>query len=164
MVTHVGHLKGKRNLSQLLELQAQAGYHAVIAVSTSTEHDAMLKGALRSAGVTVIDRYVPDIEEVYCLSDVYLFLAVEDTAAIDVPLSVLEAMACNLRVVCTPFGGLPDLFEAGEGLLYWNGQAKLPDLVELALSAPCATRALVENRTWSAAAESLVQLLESGAV
>ncbi len=164
VVTHVGHLKGKRNLSQLLELQARAGYHAVIVASTSTDRDAMLKRALHSAGVTVLDWYVPNIEEIYCLSDFYLFLAVEDTAAIEVPLSVLEAMACNLRVICTPFGGLPDFFEPVEGLFYWDGQQNLPELVELALSTPCATRAMVENRTWSAASASLVRLLASGAV
>jgi glycosyltransferase involved in cell wall biosynthesis len=164
VVTHVGHLKGKRNLARLLELQAKVGYHAVIVASTSTERDAMLTAALHDAGVTLLDWYVPNVEEIYGLSDVYLFLAVEETAAIEVPLSVLEAMACNLRVICTPFGGLPDFFEPGGGLFYWNGQEKLPDLVELALSTPCATRTMVENRTWSAASESLVQVLMSGVV
>ncbi len=164
VMIHVGHLKGKRNLSQLLEFQARAGYHVLIVASTSTERDASLKEALQSAGVTVFDWYLPAIEEIYCLSDVYLFLAAEETAAIEVPLSVLEAMACNLRVICTPFGGLSEFFEAGQGLFYWNGREELPDLVELALSTPCATRAMVENRTWSAASESLLQLLAGGVV
>ena len=50
--------------------------------------------------------YIPEVEDIYRLSDLYLFLAESDTAAIEVPLSVLEAMACNLPVICTPFGGL----------------------------------------------------------
>ncbi len=164
VVAHVGHLKGKRNLSNLLELHGRAGYHAVVVASTSTERDAMLEDALHSAGVTLVDWFVPNIQEIYGLSDVYLFLAVEETAAIEVPLSVLEAMACNLRVICTPFGGLPDFFKPGAGLFYWNGQSSLPELVELALSTPCATRDMVQNRTWPAAAASLVQALASGAV
>ena len=159
VVTHVGHLKGKRNLSELLALQVGGGYHTVVVASTSTEQDVALKGRLRSTGATVLDSFVPKVEEVYGLSDAYLFLAEGATAAIEVPLSVLEAMACNLPVVCTPFGGLPDHFEEGHGLHYWRGQTELADLVELALSSPPSTRELVETRTWSAAAESLVRVL-----
>jgi glycosyltransferase involved in cell wall biosynthesis len=103
VVTHVGHLKGKRNLAQLLALQAGGEYHGVVVASTSTRQDAALKDRLRSAGVTVVDGFVSNVEDIYRLSDVYLFLADVATAAIEVPLSVLEAMACNLPVVCTPF-------------------------------------------------------------
>ena len=161
VVTHVGHLKGKRNLAQLLELQAQPGYHVVVVGSSSTEQDTALKEALRGAGVTLIDAYVERIEDVYYLSDAYLFLAEEETAAIEVPLSVLEALACNLPVVSTPFGGLPDFFAEGSGLYYWHAQTELKTLVRAALSAPCATRGLVEARTWPAAAAALVTLLGS---
>jgi len=161
VVTHVGHLKGKRNLAQLLELQAQPGYHVVVVGSSSTEQDTALKEALRGAGVTLIDTYVERIEDIYHLSDVDLFLAEDETAAIEVPLSVLEALACNLPVVSTPFGGLPDFFAEGSGLYFWHAQTELKTLVQAALSAPCATRALVEARTWRAAAAALVTLLGS---
>jgi len=161
VVTHVGHLKGKRNLAQLLELQAQPGYHVVVVGSSSTEQDTALKEALRGAGVTLIDTYVERIEDIYHLSDVYLFLAEDETAAIEVPLSVLEALACNLPVVSTPFGGLPDFFAEGSGLYYWHAQTELKTLVQAAVSAPCATRGLVEARTWPAAAAALVALLGS---
>lgn len=159
VVTHVGHLKGKRNLSQLVALQVGGGYHTLVVASTSTKQDAALKGRLQSTGATVVDRFVTNVEDVYRLSDVYLFLAEGATAAIEVPLSVLEAMACNLPVVCTPFGGLPDHFEGGRGLYYWRGQTELASLVELAQTSPSSTRELVETRTWSAAAEFLVQVL-----
>lgn len=162
VVTHVGHLKGKRNLSQIVALQTTAGYHTVVVGSTSTQQDAALKEALHSTGATVIDTYMPNIEDIYRLSDVYLFLAEEDTAAIELPLSVLEAMACDLPSICTPFGGLPDFFAKGHGLFYWDGQTELHDVVEVAVSTPSATRALVESRTWPAAARSVLQLLASG--
>jgi glycosyltransferase involved in cell wall biosynthesis len=164
VVTHVGHLKGKRNLSHFLALQGLVGYHTIIVASTSTAQDTALKATLQSAGTTVIDTYVTDIENIYRLSDVYLFLAEEETAAIEVPLSVLEAMACNLPVICTPFGGLPDIFESGQGLFYYREGMDLCGLVERALSTPCATRAMVQGHTWAATAESLLRLLPRSGV
>jgi len=164
VVTHVGHLKGKRNLASLTTLGAAGGYYPLVVGSTSTEQEVHLKEALHGEGVTVIDTYVASIEDIYRLSDVYVFFAKEDTAAIEVPLSVLEAMACNLPVVCTPFGGLPDFFDQGRGLLYLNDPSELLDAVATAVSAPCATREIVESRTWSAAAQTVVRLLQASEV
>jgi glycosyltransferase involved in cell wall biosynthesis len=164
VIAHIGHLKEKRNLSRILDLQAGNGYHVVVAGSTSTQQDADLKDSLRTAGATVIDTYVSQIEHIYHLSDVYLFLVQERTGAIELPLSVLEAMACNLPVICTPFGGLPDAFREGQGLFYWHGQKELRQLVEEALLTPCATRQLVESHTWTAAAASIVRLLQPNGV
>jgi glycosyltransferase involved in cell wall biosynthesis len=164
VVTHIGHLKGKRSLSQFLALQGLDGYHTVLVASTSTQKDATLKQELQDAGTTVIDTYVEHVEEIYQLSDVYLFLAEDDTAAIELPLSVLEAMACNLPIVCTPFGGLRDFFEEGRGLVYYHGQSAVSDSIEVALSGPCTTRSLVEPHTWSALARTLVRHLQESTV
>lgn len=157
---HVGHLKNKRNLLHFLTLQGTGCYHTLVVTSTSTEQDKSLKEALCKAGGTVIDTYIANIEDIYRLADVYLFLAEEDTAAIELPLSVLEAMSCNLPVVTTPFGGLPDFFTEGDGLFFWRGKTALSDAIQMALSVPCATRKLVESRTWAAAARALVTLLQ----
>ncbi|MBC7260939.1 MAG: glycosyltransferase family 4 protein, partial [Chloroflexi bacterium] len=161
VVTHVGHLKGKRNLAHLLTVQKTGCYHTLVVTSTSTEQDKDLKKLLCNAGGTVIDKYITNIEDIYRLSDVYLFLAEEETAAIEIPLSVLEAMSCNLPVITTPFGGLPDFFSEGKGLLYWRGETAIVDLINAALSMPSATRELVESYTWAAAAQALVGLLQA---
>jgi len=159
VVTHVGHLKGKRNLGEILSLQGGENRQVVIVGSSSTEQDGALAASLYAVGAKVIDTYVARVEEIYQLSDLYLFLAVEDTAAIEAPLSVLEAMACNLPIISTPFGGLPDAFSEGRGLCYWDGRKPLADVVQTALSTPCATRALVRSHTWAAAAQTVAALL-----
>jgi len=160
VATHVGHLKSKRNLTEIATLHGSGRFHAVIVGSSSTEQDQVLKQSLQGSGCTVIDHYVQDIADIYRLSDVYLFLSEEPTAAIEMPLSVLEAMACNLPLVCSLFGGLPDAFEPGDGLVYWQGHSPLIESIDTALSTPCATRALVEEHTWPALAQTIVQHLQ----
>jgi glycosyltransferase involved in cell wall biosynthesis len=167
VLMHAGHLRSKRNLTQMLALQGVGNYHVLIVASTSTEQEASLLSTVRASGATAMTQYVPKVEDLFKLSDAYLFLAEEDTAAIEMPLSVLEAMACNLPVVSTRFGGLPDFFPEGSGLWYWRGRQassqaggqSLLDIVQAALTRPCETRALVESRTWAAAAGELVALV-----
>jgi glycosyltransferase involved in cell wall biosynthesis len=155
----VGHLKTKRSLDAFLTLQELPDVHGIVVASTSTRPDEQVRASLHAAGVTVIDTYVPAIEDVYRLSALYLFLAESETAAIELPLSVLEAMACNLPIVTTPFGGLADVFPAGNGLIYWDGSTDLRALIDAALSSPSSTRSLVAARTWAAAAGTLEGLL-----
>jgi glycosyltransferase involved in cell wall biosynthesis len=159
IVLHVGHLKTKRNLDSFLALAKVPNLHGVVVASTSTTQDEEVKASLVSAGVTVLDKYLPEIEEIYRLSDAYVFLAQDPTAAIELPLSVLEAMATNLPVVSTSFGGLPDVFAAGQGLYYWSGTNDLTSMVGDALRSPAATRSLVEDKTWGAAATFVINLL-----
>ena len=54
----------------------------------------------------IIDTYISNIEEIYQLSDVYFFPVTESENCIDVPLSVLEAAACNLPILTTNYGEL----------------------------------------------------------
>ncbi len=67
---------------------------------------------LRRAGVLLITHYLPEIVELYQAADAYVFPVPPnpaDPSAIDLPLSVLEAAACNLPILATRFGALPDL-------------------------------------------------------
>ena len=67
----------------------------------------------------IIDRFVENIEEVYQLSDVYIFPVKEEMNAIDIPLSVLEAASCNLQIVTTDYGELK-VFKGEDGFFYTN--------------------------------------------
>ncbi len=117
IVLHVGHINTGRNVQILARLQA-GGCQAVLVGSTSTEQDEALAQHLEEAGVIVIRRYVQDIEHYYQAADCYLFPVTSGTGAIAVPLSVLEAMACDLPVVATPYGDLPVLFASLPGLRF----------------------------------------------
>lgn len=105
VVLHVGHLNEGRNVARLTELDER--YQIILVTSTLTkdEQDTDLKSKLLShPNIRLIDDYIPDIEEIYQLADVYFFPVTELGRCIDIPLSCLEAAACNKPVVTTDFG------------------------------------------------------------
>lgn len=61
------------------------------------------------------------------MADCYLFPVRDDIASIDLPLSVLEAMSCNLPFITTRFGGLDEVFEEGEGLFFLDNETSLEE-------------------------------------
>ena len=164
IVLHVGHLNSGRNVQQLLKLDDR--FHALLVVSTLTadaREEALRERFLRKENATLIEDYIPDIQEIYQLSDVYLFPTMERSRCIDVPLSAMEAAACNVPVVATAFGELKELvglsgfyeiesFEKDalqEQLLKAVGEEKQP-------------RANVLEYDWSASVKRLTEMLGGG--
>ena len=107
---HVGHLNRGRNLQALITFSVKFNYRLVIVASSTVEADLYLKAELQNAGAVVIDEYIENIEKIYQGSDVYLFPTLDEDYCIQIPLSVLEASACNIPVISTRFGGLPWYF------------------------------------------------------
>jgi len=127
MVLHVGHLTRGRGIMALASVQALDGVQAVLVASTSTERDPELRRRLQAAGVRVIESYLPAIEDYYRAADCYLFPVESSVDSIELPLSVLEAMACNLPIVTTRFGGLPELLEGGgPGVRFVGSREEIP--------------------------------------
>lgn len=157
VLLHVGHIHPNRNVPALIDLQKRADAQVVLVGSTAFGADSALVQELRSAGVIVIDRYLQRVEEVFQMSDCYLFPVQSLTGSIEVPLSVLEAMACNLPVVSTPFGELPRLFPEGAGVFYYNDTGGLlAALQEVRRQGEVDTRSRVEPYTWAAVARKVV--------
>ena len=83
-----------------------ADLHVLIVGSTSTERDQQLADRLQRRGATVWTHVVEHIEEVYQMSDAYIFPVKDRSGAMEMPLSVIEALACGTPVLTTPFGAL----------------------------------------------------------
>ena len=127
----MGHLKQDRNIQQLVTLQQDGRIHVVVVGSTTTEQSRSQVDALTRAGCTVVDEYIPRIEEYYQAADCYVFPTLDERAAIQVPLSILEALAVSLPVVTTDFGGLKDTFENHNLPLRYVDESEFPMLAEI---------------------------------
>ena len=159
LVLHVGHVKSGRNLS-LLSRAGKIGRPLLVAGS-STGGDAALRRELELAGVTIIDRYVAEVQQIYQAADCYLFPVQTPGSAIDVPLSVLEAMACDLPVVTSPFGGLPLMFEERPGFQFADGDERLLEaLIRVKETAAGGTRRMVERYSWREVAARFLAAIE----
>ncbi len=162
IVLHVGHMREGRNVQALTLLDFSV--HAVLVTSTyasGTQDEALRKKLLEHPNVTLIDTYLPHIEELYRLADVYLFPVVAAHNCIDVPLSALEAAACNLPVVATPYGELKELL--GKDGFYEIGSfepEKLNDQIRLALEERKQPRNHVLAYDWDLAVEYILKLAE----
>lgn len=112
VVLHVGHLKKNRNIEALLKISEE--YHVFLVLSSVTRESADLElreALMAKQHITVIDTYLPQIEELYQMADVYLFPVTEKEGCIDVPLSVLEAASCNIPIVAARYGELAQFTE-----------------------------------------------------
>jgi glycosyltransferase involved in cell wall biosynthesis len=153
-----------RNIKALEQIQNN-GNQVLIAGSTFFSHDAPLIRDLEAHGIRFLTGYLDQIEEVYQLADCYVFPTLSEKACISQPLSVLEAMACNLPVVSTRFGGVPDLFpdEKG-GLLYVENTSELAAKVSQVRQSfrdiSPRTREMVEAYSWDGSVRKIIRFVE----
>lgn len=159
-VLHVGHLKPARGLSAFESMLDMQRTQVVVVGSTSTKQDRALAERLRRQGAIVIDWFIEHIEELYQLSDCFVFPVKSEGEAIEMPLSVLEAMACDLSVITTRFGALPLFFREQAGFRYVSGPEEIAAIsMEIRNLRHHSTRSLVEPFSWRNVAEDLVHRL-----
>jgi len=161
IVLHVGHIKATRNLESLLTIQKIANMQVVVVGSTTTDIDERLKHTLKSKGVIVINDYLSEVQEIYQLSDVYVFPVVKKDAAIEMPLSILEAMACNLPVVTTRFGGIVEYFDEDEYFKYVENEDDfLTKINAINFDNQCSNRSKVLKFSWENLTNELFRACE----
>lgn len=161
IVLHVGPVKPNRNLELLIPIQQQEGVQVVIAGSTTVQADEKMIQQLKNAGCIVWIRYFPNIEELFQLADCYIFPVMSEDGAVQVPLTVLEAAACNLPVVTTPFGGLPDLVGEREGLFYAQTPEEMLKAVEQCKNCKAEPRKWAVEYSWKKIVKRLVSIYEN---
>jgi len=107
---HIGHLNKGRNLISLINDLKNSSFSLILVVSESILQDEKILSYINKYDIKIINSYVDDIQEIYQIVDLYIFYVNDTGSAIEIPLSVLEAMSTNLPVITTKFGGLMDMF------------------------------------------------------
>lgn len=150
VILHVGSIKEGRNV-QLMEKLQKGNNQVVIVGAISTGIDQRICEQLKKSGCLVWAKHFKNIEEIYLLSDCYIFPTspTNKINSIEMPLSVLEAMSCNLSVITTKFGALPRLFERGDGLFFVENENNIfTALEEIKNGAMVKTREKVMSYSW----------------
>lgn len=160
VILHVGPVSKERNLLQLRDLQKEPNNQILIVSSTTSTSSKKLSNDLKIHGCIVLQRYFEHIEEIYQLSDCYIFPALDTSSCIELPLSVLEAMSCNLPVITMKFGAIPRLFEEGEGLIFIDNEDDIKTALKRIKSGTLSvrTRKKVAEYTWERASLDLERL------
>jgi len=159
IVLHVGHLTAKRGLEALIDLQKTIDQaQVIIAASDHFETKTDLVKRLNAAGCRIVEGYVPNIEELYAAADCYVF-PTQAGDTIQTPLSVLEAMACNLPVVTLRHPGIAELFDPGDGFHLCESAEDIIESVAAIKSHPpeSSTRLKVKKCSWDVIAENAVE-------
>jgi Glycosyltransferase len=125
IILHVGSINAGRNVESLTKLKRLDNQILIIG-AVSLGIDARVYTKLLESGCIVWMQYQKHIEDIYKLSDCYVFPVVSKydifgrnkSSSIETPLTVLEAMSCNLPVISTFYGSLPSIFDEGEGLMF----------------------------------------------
>jgi glycosyltransferase involved in cell wall biosynthesis len=95
----------------------------LLIVSKTTKKELDLKNELKQIkNLKIIEEYLPNIYDYYNASDIYFFPTADEKAAIQIPLSIIEAYSCGIKILTTRFGGLELIFPAqnNEGIVYTN--------------------------------------------
>ena len=146
IVLHVGHVKESRNLQTFLRYRDWG--QDIQPVVKAGDVEPVWRNHLRQAGVIVIDEYTDDIHEIYQAADLYFFPVSIRTGALEFPLSVIEACACNLPVLTTRFGALPEVLEEGGGLEWFSGVVEIPGSIKKLRNGKVDTHAKVAALSW----------------
>jgi len=160
IILHVGPIKRGRGIEHIMPLCSCPNI-MVLLIGRPHDFDAKLVKEVTERGCIVYNRFFKNIDEIYRLSDVYVFPTRSIKNAIDLPLSILEAMACNLVVVTSQLDGI---------ITYWNNNPELgfyitydpsqiPGLVEKIVKEGklhAATRDLVRPFDWKNIARMLL--------
>lgn len=153
IILHVGHLIEDRGLLPLCQLNNSENQVLIISSSYYKTSKPILD-ILNKNGCLVWQTYFENIWEIYQMADCYVF-PTAGNKAMSQPLSVLEAMSCNLCVVSTRLDGLIRIYqpEVVKGLFYINEISELSSVIEKAINcSDRGTREAVLPYSWESIA------------
>lgn len=158
VVLHVGHMKEGRNVAELMKIDERYQVALVVSTLSRERQDPELKARLMQCpNIRIMEGYIPCIEQIYQLSDVYFFPVKQIGHCIDVPLSCLEAAACNKPVVTTDYGEMA-AFTGEKGFFFIDEMNEMTvngKIAEALADVECDVRAAVLDYDYGKAIDAL---------
>jgi len=109
--------------------------------------------------------FTPELARVYGAADLYLFPATDSQGgAIDLPLSVLEALAVGVPVLTTPFGATRDVLASVPGVTFAEPQefaARCADLLQAGAASARPAASLPQEFDLARLAGKVVRMVEA---
>lgn len=162
VLLHLASLKKERNLKIFVRLQRVENNQVIIVGREHEKIDESTLRLLRESGCTVWIKHFPNIEEIYNLADCYVFPVAHRGACIETPLSVLEAMSCDIPTITTRFGALPRLFKDTGDVLFADNDDEIDQAIEAVKKggARMRPREAVLHYSWKQVTERLLRIYE----
>lgn len=156
VVLHVGHIRESRGIRLFTKIQNEDNNQIIMIGSSYFKTDDTLYRDLVDNGCLIYKRYFENIEEIYALADCYIYPTPVENS-IFMPLSVLEAMSCNLPVLSTRCSGLSDNFEEGDSLFFFDSEIGLYKKLKMVKNASVESknREKVLSYSWDTICERL---------
>ena len=162
VILHVGSIRKWRSVHILRNILIDHSFQLIIVGRPSGKFEKEIADDLTKNGCILFNQYLQNINEIYALSDCYVFPTTTPIGSIDIPLSILEAMATNLPIISTEFGGLPEIFDEGIGFQFIKSldeiDLKLKDLQKFGFNAK--TRNMIMNFSWSEIGREIEKIYE----
>jgi glycosyltransferase involved in cell wall biosynthesis len=164
VVLHVGHCSAGRGLEDFALLDGACYQRVVVASGLFEDKETIQK--LLGAGVRVISAYLPEIQELYQLADVYLFTTKTTEYVISVPLSVMEALSCGTPVVA--FRALSSLSliktNTDKAIRLMERASEIQEAVTAAALLKSDASFLLEAQSWDETADQVLKVFQEHAL
>jgi glycosyltransferase involved in cell wall biosynthesis len=129
LVVHVGHCSVGRGLEDFCGIDP-AKFQRLVVASGMFDNSIVIS-TLEQAGIDLYKGYLPNINEIYQMADVYFFPTQNDDFVISVPLSVMEALACGVPTLAySSFSKLRHIKCASESIKFIDGIDEINEALE----------------------------------
>lgn len=160
VVLHVGHCSSGRGLEDFCMID-QEYYQSVIVASGLFEDKGVVE-KLQKADVRLLTGFLPNVEELYQLADVYLFPTKTAEFVISIPLSVMEALSCGTPVVA--YSQLSSLSyiktNSEKALNIIQNNSEIAKAVEDAVLYKSEVTLLFDSKNWDESAQEILNILK----
>lgn len=158
LVVHVGHCSTGRGLEQFATLTDDS--IEKLAVVSGMFEDEQTKAMLQQAGVGVLSGYLPDVEKIYQMADVYLFPTKSAEYVISIPLSIMEALSCGTPVAaCSDLPGLEHIKANDKAIRIVPDGADLNCEIQTLCEMKSAKSLLSDPLSWSTSASEALSAI-----